>query len=734
MKKLLVIIPLILALYTVVETAVDSAFETEAITINTEFFKKSPSRTDLVKTSKASPVKEEAKHLDVSGLDFSNPSIDIKKNVEKIEKKVINRLQIVKKSVESFELDKKEINIVKTKTRKIKKNIIELDINEKVEVYAYTKIKEIKKTNWSAILEYSPAKIEVIEEVEPEQVIVPVLAKKRAKQIKEKYFENLATPITRKNAQKVKKEKIVNIKKEADRISTKLAATEKSNAYNNQSDSKISNNDRELKVYANDGAKQEELVFFDYAAAGNDLNTQKVAKTKIEKPKSSVIVATKSIEKPKLDFNNIGGVKKSGGPIEPQVPKVTTHSPDTVNLAKKYMSTQASTTQVEKPIVDKKNYRSDYSVQPYNVNGNRKFSDVSQFEIRFDDDIDDIVQSFGEGQINLKILINTPMSIRRGTIYSAAHYPTTVDFVLEDNEIVAKIPMFEKEYLNNVITKAGVTGFGGQVVVELDNHTEDVDIDTKYEHKIFLDKYLRVVDRADSDYSFIMFLGVDTGNAIISFKTVENKTVSKIIHISEDEIYYEPNFYVDISKDSFELNEEYLLTKDEGPLSIDPKSLEGLTFGNEFKKRTSNIYGVNKVKYPVGTRSYVELKHLNESIYIGRWKNARVTVPSEQYMRHVLDNFKIDGVGSNCLVQINLPKQAKELYFNGQSKSGAMRMQVRILDEDGIFYTDLSNESEKIFLLGEEQGIINVKVRYVDGSSDYLQSYCSDNTYLVEQL
>ena len=41
---------------------------------------------------------------------------------------------------------------------------------------------------------------------------------------------------------------------------------------------------------------------------------------------------------------------------------------------------------------------------------------------------------------------------------------------------------------------------------------------------------------------------------------------------------------------------------------------------------------------------------------------------------------------------------------------------------------------KKIFILGEEQGIINAKIKYTDGSEDYLQSYCSNSTYLVEQL
>ena len=665
---------------------------------------------------------------DVENLKFNNPTTETATKV-KVEKKIVNfNKNIVKKEIQKFQLNNNEIKITSKKIQKTKlnKKIIELDITEKVNVYAYSKIKTISKTNWSAILEYSPAKIQ--KKIIEKKVKLPRLAQAQP------YYENKETAIRISNKKVKEEKKIIPIKK-SDRISTKLSATEKSTVLN-ESTPKISKTSRELEVKIMKNKKKNDLVFFDYSAAEKDLNTQKIAKTTVKKPVSKVIIKKTSTKKtaPPLNFNNIGGVKKSGGPIEPQInkiPKIAKHNPSIVNMAESFLNTQKK---VKPFVVSKKNHISDYSVQPYNVNGTKSKKDVMNFEIRFDDDIDEIIQSFGEGEINLKTKINTQMSIRRGTIYSASHYPTTVDFVLENNEIVAKIPMLQKDYLSKLIISNDVTGFGSQLLVELDNKTEDVDIDAPFERKLFLNKHLRQVERGEDDYSFILFIGVETGNTIISFKTVKNKTVSKIIHLEDSELYYEPNFYVEVKSDEFELTEEYLLSKEKGPLSLDPNQVTGLTFSEKFKKLTSNRYKVKNVLYPLGMRSYMELKHLNESIYLGRWDKKTASIPSEQYMRHVLNKFRINSVGSNCLVQINLPKQASELYFNGQSKTGAMRMQGKILDKDGIFYTDLSNESEKIFLLGEEQGIINVKVKYVDGSYDFLQSYCSDNSYLVEQL
>lgn len=743
MRKIVLFLPFILAIFVVSTAIVDRAFKSKKVKISTTFFKSLDALNTVSKPTKK-PIKQKVSltndlrkellygaYKDVEKLDFTNPKLNDKNNKNEIIKKSIVPSfysKAKKKKIKDFVLQKKSTNFKNTefKKEKISQNIIELNLEEKVQVFGYSKITKIKKTKWSIIFDYS---------MKPTTEKILVKPKLAANKI---YKENKVTPIRISDNKKVKVENLKSI----DRISTVMAATEKSNQSQSKSLSKNSSAQKKLEVITNEDKSSSGLVFFDYTTATKDLNTQKsdpVKKVVSENPENKVTIRqkSKSIKQPLLDFNNIkrslenNKIAKTGSIGPKNKEPFDLPSQELSKLNDKKMTTQKISSYLS---ANKRNYKSEYSIQPYNVDGSTKNTEVPNFEIRFEDDIDDIIQSFGEGEIVLNDLLNTNMSIRRGTLYSASHYPTTVDFVLENNEIVAKIPLIQKEYFGKIVEENGLTAFGGQLLVELDNSTEDVEIEANYERKVFLNKYLKQVDRGNDEYSFILFIGVDTGNSILNFKTIKNKTVSKIIHIEDSEIYYEPNFYVEKVNDDFELNEEYLLSKEKGPLSIDPNEVIGLTFSGKIKKLTTNRYRINKVNYATGMRSYVELKHLSESVFVGRWDNNFVAVPSEQYMRHVLSNFNINSVGSNCLVQINLPKKASELYFNGQSRNGVMRMQTRILDKDGIFYTDLSNDSEKIFLLGEEQGIINVKVKYVDGSLDYLQSYCSDNTYLVEQL
>lgn len=667
---------------------------------------------------------------DVENLDFSISNIKAEKNTtyidrnKTIQNKILKHKNIKKKIIE-YSIPKKDIihNNKDLDTIVIKRNRNELNINEPVNLYGFHNTKKIEKSNWSRVFKLRTYELEKVKMAKPQIA-------------KTDYYENKET-IIRVDNKKEQKNKTTKI----DRISTALSATEKSDDLKQLSKISEANIVREQKAetVTKSKVKNEDLVFFDYSADEVKPDDKSIVAKKI-----AAVMAPVKKNKPKLDFNNLYDRNKKPSVSDITAPKVAVNIPDETNkneysLLNDKMNTQKNMNGFMPPIEKKKTKNkkkiAEYSIQTYSVQGN-KVRDHRNFEIRFEDDIDDIRQDFGEGIINLTEAINNEMMIRRGTIYTAGHIPTTVDFVLEDNEVASTIPLLTQEYLASVLEKEKVTGSGATLLVELDEQTEDLDldVDTAYEKKIFLDKNFNIVDRSDSEYSFIMILGVKPGNTILSFKTITNEMVSKIIHLESDEVYYDSNFYVDTDNDDFELNEESLLSKSSSPLSLDNKEILGLTFDAKIKKKTINLYELNKVKYPIGIRSYVELKHLNESIFVGRWKNKVVQVPSETYMRFVLDQFSIKTVNSQCLIQINLPKEAKELYFNGQSNSRAMRVQTRILDSDGQFYEDLSNESKKIFILGEEQGIINVKVKYTDNTVDYLQSYCSDSTYLVEQL
>jgi hypothetical protein len=111
-------------------------------------------------------------------------------------------------------------------------------------------------------------------------------------------------------------------------------------------------------------------------------------------------------------------------------------------------------------------------------------------------------------------------------------------------------------------------------------------------------------------------------------------------------------------------------------------------------------------------------------------------------MRYILSNFEDSKLGQRCLVQVNLSKKISSYEVQAESSSSTLQAFHQVLDRDGKFYESVSDKTRKIVILGESHATgetsrdakINIKIDYQDGSQQFLNSYCSPNTYLVEQL
>ena len=85
---------------------------------------------------------------------------------------------------------------------------------------------------------------------------------------------------------------------------------------------------------------------------------------------------------------------------------------------------------------------------------------------------------------------------------------------------------------------------------------------------------------------------------------------------------------------------------------------------------------------------------------------------------------------------------ANNVDVASESIGQSLMTSTQMLDSDGKFYDSLSAKTNKIIIVGEGQASsdisldskINIKIEYEDGSVQFLNSYCSPNTYLVEQL
>lgn len=365
---------------------------------------------------------------------------------------------------------------------------------------------------------------------------------------------------------------------------------------------------------------------------------------------------------------------------------------------------------------------------------------LNGFEVRFQDDQSVAMADYGLGEVLLKEQIAASKMTRTMTLLKPGYIPTSTDAILEEGGAGVSIPLMEEESFNKEIMNYESRGAVGALLVELDDTTEVAKLDVPFGKVITLDGNLKKT--TSDDFRYQLFIGVQAGNAFLTYVGSDGSKVAKIVHIHEREITFDANFYQDIGTEKVTLLEEDLLSKEKSPLIIGSDSVKVFATDIVGKKINNHTYKINFGKSHLGGRQYLELSHQKEPVFVGLQNNKNVAVPSERFMSYILSNFEGSTLGNRCLVQVNLSKPVSKVDVGSESVGSNLLTYTQMLDRDGKFYESVSDKTEKVVIVGENQsgdstnkdGRINIKIEYVDGSNEFVNSYCSPNTYLVEQL
>lgn len=643
---------------------------------------------------------------DVENLNFFSNKLS--KNVDNIEKKqTITFIRLKKKIViQSEKINQPKIEKQTKDEILFEESYLNINGSDPITLNKFKKINEIKEKNLVALLDDINY---------PKEQAIEMIAKKQ-----------------------INKNKIINVKK--DRISTALAATEKSVV-------KIDYEDQEMDLtfydYSNDEEKAAEsqksevtkkIESLKKTAVGIQLMNKSKSNTEVKVNSSGTIASNPSFQPTKFDNliamaenmkkpnknKTASVVSSNGGPIEP----------------KKSGPIEPLENSFNKGFKRQKKYTSYGNISAFNMTTQNENKNIYAFDLIYNDDFNRNITSDSEGKISFKYQLNAKKASRRVSVNARGFIPTSIDMVLDNGDSSIAIPMFERTYISKLMNRQNLRGIGGFVFVELDSMTEDVElgVDSIFEKKIYLNKNLRSVSRDDSDFNYILFAGVEPGNHIISFKTFKNKITSKIIHVTEDEIYYDHNFYNKKEEDQFSLFEEGLLSSKTQMLDITREEISPINYDTNLSMLSFNTVKLKNITLPHATRNYYQLDHLREKIFIGRSNQKKIIIPSEAYTREVIASFNERTSDQDCIVQININKSVKSVSFNGLSNNRMMLPLLSVLDKDGSFYKTPSNETKRLFIMGREQGVLNIQIEYTDNSRDFLQSYCSESSYLVEQL
>ena len=87
-----------------------------------------------------------------------------------------------------------------------------------------------------------------------------------------------------------------------------------------------------------------------------------------------------------------------------------------------------------------------------------------------------------------------------------------------------------------------------------------------------------------------------------------------------------------------------------------------------------------------------------------------------------------------CIVQINLSKKIESVRAMNSDGGKISQVDIISVSKTGELSPAVSKDTEKVFLIGYDNGIIDYRIFRTDKLNQLGQAYCSKNTYLVEQF
>lgn len=366
--------------------------------------------------------------------------------------------------------------------------------------------------------------------------------------------------------------------------------------------------------------------------------------------------------------------------------------------------------------------------------------EVTNFSFVPSYDTNESIEDYGEGFITIDYSLQNATGVLRGTLLKNYYIRTSFELPLGSEYSKFEIPMITQDSIVDYLDQHNLEGYGGYYLADLGEYLEDVELEkgskgyqNTYEHRLLLDENFKKVEEG-RNYRYVLFIGVTPGNVTVRYLGVNGQETSKITFIAPDELLYDFSQLERPLELSVKTTLQNTLGRKPTNLSVEPSKFINFLSGEKANQVGPFEYGLKTPWKIKGARSYFELAYLQDSIFVGIDGNKTLELPSREFIGETLQAFNMDGLNKECLLQINFTTKIRDVKILGESARGPAVFDMAYLDEDGVFSAELSPISKKVFLLGNEDGIFNIKVTYENGNEDYLRTYCSTSSYLLEQL
>jgi len=362
----------------------------------------------------------------------------------------------------------------------------------------------------------------------------------------------------------------------------------------------------------------------------------------------------------------------------------------------------------------------------------QKLSQLHGFEFVPDYDRAERMSDSAAGEIMLGYSLTGEMNTQTGLVQAQGIIPTRIEVALGSMKGL-EVPLINENGIQKFLQKQGLSIEGNLLMIALNSNIIDTEIDSDFGAKFIFDKNFKPVQQINGA-SFVLYAGVKTGNVLVKYLLANKENAQKIVYVGDGEMYFEDPSFTASTRETFTFTTRNLLGQKKKELSIDGGAISFFNTNTSAKKKTLNAYELKVPTLVTGMRKYLEFKHLKDSIFVGLSSEKEVEIPGNDFIGKVLEMNQVNSLKERCVVQLNLSKDLRGFTANGKNRSGEMFVETTYLDKDGNFTRDSFEYADKAFIVGDMEGQFSVKLDYTDGSSEFLKTFCSEGTYLVEQL
>ncbi|OFZ14208.1 MAG: hypothetical protein A2X86_04975 [Bdellovibrionales bacterium GWA2_49_15] len=273
----------------------------------------------------------------------------------------------------------------------------------------------------------------------------------------------------------------------------------------------------------------------------------------------------------------------------------------------------------------------------------------------------------------------------------------------------------------------------GHLILKLSSKVARVGIDRPYEDQKYLDDKFNVVEDFENA-EYVVFTNVSAGNVLVSIYGQFGET-ELVAHIFLDEVSFENIELERLEKYQVNIFKKDLLATI--PLEVDLPEEKIWAFNHPREhaiKLSNSMYEIRNVTYPLGTRRYLEVSYLDDTLMVGLEDSKIIEIPSPSLYKMILDETGVTSLKRACVIQMNLKEPCKELKAKGYSELSQEGIEQFYLDSDGKITNELSELTEKIFFVGSFNGVVDVSVENFKKDKKIFRTFCAEDVYLVEQL